>query len=314
MSSSQPQPFALRNPDENRRLPFGPDVKPVASLTETYRPQQLSEMVGQGLVVKRLQDFLDAPHSTAFLFEGPTGVGKTTAALCLAAELGAVEYGGLHRIDSGMQDAEAVATSLDNLRYTPMLGSGWKVVIVDEADYMSPKAQQLWLSALEDLPPRSLIIFTTNKTEKFADRFLDRCERFAFQANGAMLLQDAQALINLIWTREGRTDRAPNVAELPGLLDANKQLSFRRVVRALEPLVRSTRPADPAPSVPETPPPPTNRVRTPATLLNSIDWHAIADEWRGGKSFAEIGRRLGIPSSTVIGRLTRIGVDFGSRT
>ena len=84
----------------------------------------------------------------------------------LTAPLGAVEFGGLEVVKSGTQDAETVERVLKGLRYTPMCGSGWKVVVCDEADLMSPKAGQLWLSALEDLPPKSVIVFTTNQDRK----------------------------------------------------------------------------------------------------------------------------------------------------
>src|SRR5436309_3046629 len=104
--------FRLAIPTPPPRLPMGdPGPEPLA-LTEQYRPRTLAEMVGQGAAVWQLQTFLECPHSTAFLFEGPTGNGKTTAALCLAAELGAVEFGGLELIKSGTQDAEAVECAL----------------------------------------------------------------------------------------------------------------------------------------------------------------------------------------------------------
>jgi hypothetical protein len=231
--------YRLAQPDTTRSLPFGKLDKTPVALTEKHRPKDLASVVGQGAIVFQLAEFADAPHSAVFLFEGPTGVGKTTTALALAAELGAVEYGGLHQIKSGTQDAEAVEQILDSLRFTPMLGSGWKVVIVDEADYMSPKASQLWLSALEDLPPYSVVIFTTNHPEKFTPRFLDRCERFKFQSDPGLLRQDAQALANAIWADEtGRSD-APNVAGLD--IVAGDAISFRRVVRALEPLIRQAK-------------------------------------------------------------------------
>lgn len=247
--ATETRAFHLTIPQAQPRLRLTGQAATPAALTEKYRPCLLAEMVGQGEAVYRLLDFLEAPHSGAFLLEGPTGVGKTTAALCLAAELGAVEFGGLERINSGMQDAEAVEAALAGLRYTPMLGSGWKVVVVDEADYMSQKAQQLWLSALEDLPPRSVVVFTTNRADKFPDRFLDRCERLAFRADAPMLLQDAQALVDDVWRREGRPDSPPDVAGLEGIVDGEGRLSFRRVLRALEPMLR--RPV--APRVAEAP-------------------------------------------------------------
>ncbi len=228
--------FQLSQPATQRRFKLSAD-KPVASLSERYRPATLAMMVGQGPTVFRLESFLETPYSAAFLFEGPTGVGKTTAALAVAAELGAVEFGGLEIVKSGTQDAETVERVIDGFRFAPMLGSGWKVAIVDEADYMSVKAAQIWLSALEDLPSKTLVIFTTNDASKFKDRFLDRCERFAFDAEATVHTQDAQALADDVWTKEtGGTD-SPKVATMPGVVNASGQISYRRVIRALEPLI-----------------------------------------------------------------------------
>jgi MoxR-like ATPase len=232
--------FQLNAPEGPRpTLPFKSPDAGLRSLTERRRPRALSEMVGQGEAVWQLLSFLEAPYATAFLFEGPTGVGKTTAALAVAAELGAVE------------------DSLRSLHFTPMLGSGWKVVIVDEADFMSPKAAHLWLSALEDLPPRSVVIFTTNSSTKFPDRFLDRCQRIRFEADAVTHARDAQCLIDHVWAEEtGRREApAPKLESLKGAVDPCGQLSYRRVIRMLEPLIAASRAGRQATSQPEGPRP-----------------------------------------------------------
>ena len=48
------------------------------------------------------------------------------------------------------------------LSFRPMLGSGWKVLVCNEADRMTTSAETIWLDALEGLPPKSVIVFTTN--------------------------------------------------------------------------------------------------------------------------------------------------------
>ena len=273
------------------------------SLTEKYRPRTLAELVGQGCAVFRLETFLEAPYSTAFLFTGPTGVGKTTAALCLAAELGAVEFGGLDIIKSGAQDAEAVLAALDNLRFTPMLGSGWKVVIVDEADYMSPKAAQVWLSALEDLPPRSIIVFTTNKPDKFPDRFLDRCEHVPFESSGTTHMQDAQALVTEVWVQETGGDDTPRVEDLAGLIDADGQISYRRVLRALEPVLTARK----ATRQPTSSSPPD---RTRPAGPTGTDPAALATRYRAGEELTAIAKSIGLSWNKVHVILSQQGVEF----
>ena len=121
-------------------------------------------MVGQGAAVHQLQSFVDAPAPKAFLFAGPTGVGKTTAARALGNDLGVSADWGLTVLKSAEADGAAVDDALRALRHSCPFGSGWRLVLVDEADLMTPKAAHLWLSALEDLPPRSVVVFTTNPT------------------------------------------------------------------------------------------------------------------------------------------------------
>jgi Rad3-related DNA helicase len=82
------------------------------SLTERYRPTSLDAIWGQDAVVKVLRKFAANPYSTAFIFEGETGTGKTSAALALASamgcDLGQKEFGGVQAIASGEQSADTV--------------------------------------------------------------------------------------------------------------------------------------------------------------------------------------------------------------
>lgn len=213
------------------------------SLTERHRPRTLDAVVGQGPTVWALKSFVEVPYSGAFLFCGPTGTGKTSAASALAADLGVSvvdgAFGGYFRLDSGQQTADSVRDVLRLIRSTPMVGSGWRLVQVEEADRMGSEAvRNLWLSAVEDLPPRCVVVFTSNHPDKLEQRLIDRCERLDFGADPDLLAQDAQALIDSVWQAEtGRSD-SPRLADLRGVV-LNGQISFRRVVAALEPLLRS---------------------------------------------------------------------------
>lgn len=222
------------------RLKLAAEPPPALALTEKYRPRLLADLFGQGAAAYQLQSFAEVPYPTAFLFHGDTGTGKTSAALALGNELGVNPDWSLTRIASGTMDAEAAEVALKGLRYAAP-GGGWKLVVVDEADLMSPKAKQLWLSILEDLPARSVIAFTTNHLEKFEQRFRDRCEVVRFESAAPLLMQDARALAAKLWRAEGFPGPTLNVATLPSLVE-NGRLSFRRVVQALQ-SARHSRPA-----------------------------------------------------------------------
>jgi DNA polymerase III delta prime subunit len=132
--------------------------------------------------------FAANPYPTAFIFEGETGTGKTSAALALAVALGCdlsqKEFGGVQAIASGEQSADTVREAYRQMFNTPWHGSGWKVVIVNEADRMARPAETIWLDVLEAIPARTVIIFTTNEAARLSQRFLDRCTRLAFESDG----------------------------------------------------------------------------------------------------------------------------------
>ena len=207
-------------------------------LTEKYRPLSLDAIWGQESVVKVLTKFASQPYSTSMLFEGPTGTGKTSAALALAAALGCdlqqQEFGGVQTIASGEQSADAVRETCRLMWNTPMYGSGWKVVIVNEADRMHPAAETVWLDRLESLPPRTVVIFTTNYTSRLSQRFMDRCTRLAFESNADALRASATQFAAALWRAE--TGKQPDPARIQQIVQATESeghLSFRRLVQAL---------------------------------------------------------------------------------
>jgi hypothetical protein len=247
-----PASFKLGGPELTPRFKFSATIADIR-LDEKYRPTTLSEVIGQGAAVFQLETFLDAPHSTAFLFEGESGVGKSSMARALANDLGVDRDWGFDWIESAKGDMEAVERSLKMLRHVAP-GSGWKLILVDEADLMTPKASHLWLSALENLPPKSIVVFTTNRPSHFPDRFLDRCERLRFESNGANLKQDAQTIVDGIWRKETGSDDAPSVDDLPNTINANGVISFRRAVLALGPMLRAKQMMAPKPPKAVVPP------------------------------------------------------------
>ena len=217
----------------------------MSALHARHRPRTLADLRGQSYAVGALGDFAAAPHPTAFLFAGPTGVGKSSAAAALANELGCVvdeqEWGGYYVVPSGQQSIERMRDVYENARKVPMVGSGWKVIVVEEADRASDAVQHFLLTALEELPPRCVYVFTTNDPHKIPQRLRDRMERIDFDGDGATLAADADELIRSIWRDESGVGPAPTMADLPTALDDHGRISFRRVVGALGPILRDRR-------------------------------------------------------------------------
>ncbi len=229
------------------------------SLCEKYRPEALSDLRGHPLFVRQLQSFCRKPSSMAFIFSGPAGCGKTSAAYAIARELGCdmsvkpLATGGCFEVASGELTADTVREMFKStLCYRPFFGTGWKVLICNEADAMSKAASVIFLDVLEHLPEKCVVIFTTNNPENFESRLKQRCECHAFKTpvRGFDMPESAaeaaaQQLIDDVWQKELGHNHSPRLSDLDGWKE-NGNLSFRSVLAALEPLIRLQREDDEA--------------------------------------------------------------------
>ncbi len=181
-----------------------------ASLSEKYRPHRFADFVGLDKVKKVLAKFADAPFpNAAFLFVGPSGTGKTTMALALCEAI----RGELHHIPSQNCNVSTVEDVTRQCHYVPRSNS-LHVVLVDEADVMTPQAQLAFLSKLDGtaFPPQTVFIFTCNDTERLQTRFLSRCMTLQFSSHG--MATDAATMLERIWKQEAGDAPAPNFARI----------------------------------------------------------------------------------------------------
>jgi DNA polymerase III delta prime subunit len=238
--------FALR-----RKAPAGPvtitlpvrrEAGPLQNLLIKYRPMSLAHVVGQSAATCQLATFARAPYPTAFIFHGPTGVGKSCTARAFAFDLGCdqtyEDMGGINEIPSGKQDGKAVQDLLRSLSLRPLYGNGWKVAVVNEADYMTAQAEAIWLDGLEHLPPKTVIVFTTNNLHKMTDRLMGRCEVIGFSGDSPELIAGMQSLARAIWKAETGSEPESLPNDL-GLMDRDESVySVRLAVQEIQPLIR----------------------------------------------------------------------------
>jgi replication-associated recombination protein RarA len=180
------------------------------NLARKYRPRTLADIRGQAAAVRILKRFaqsaVDDATPAAFLFHGPSGVGKSATAWALADALGCdpddPDMSGISEIPSGQQDGAAVRQLLDSLRLRPLLGSGWKVAIINEADNMTTQAEAIWLDGLEKLPRKTVVIFTTNNTGRLSGRLATRCHEIEFEGCPKKLRRSIVDLARDVWHEE----------------------------------------------------------------------------------------------------------------
>jgi DNA polymerase III gamma/tau subunit len=179
------------------------------SLSEKYRPRTVAEFVGLDKPKRILAKFASAPYPSAWLFVGPSGVGKTSMAQALCSDI----KGELTHIPSQKCNAQAIEEACYHCHFVPLTG-GMHVVLIDEADRMTPAAQLALLSKLDAtaFPPNTAFIFTCNSTEGLEPRFLSRCRVIEFSSYG--MANEIAAYLDNVWHAEGGNGDGPDLARL----------------------------------------------------------------------------------------------------
>ena len=181
------------------------------NLVDKYRPRRLSQVIGQDKIIKQLRAVIGRSgyDGGALWIEGPTGTGKTSIAQAIATELdcepGSVFY---EELDGDKCNVESVRALDDKAMRSGhgLFREQWRVVIVNESHSMTARAVQAWLTLLERLPDKWLVIFTTTEDSSglfggFSTPFLDRCLCFRLTNQG--LCEKFARLAHRIATREG---------------------------------------------------------------------------------------------------------------
>ncbi|MDT8435964.1 MAG: DNA polymerase III subunit gamma/tau [Gemmatimonadota bacterium] len=177
------------------------------ALARRHRPRHFSELIGQDHVSRTLRAAVEEGRAAhAYLFCGPRGIGKTTAARVLAMALncearsagepcGTCEsceriWAGRTAVDVVEIDA-ASHRGVDDARdlreramYAPSDEDRHKIYIVDEAHMLTREAWNALLKILEEPPPRVIFVFATTEPQKIrqtAAPVLSRVQRFDFR-------------------------------------------------------------------------------------------------------------------------------------
>jgi DNA polymerase-3 subunit gamma/tau len=174
----------------------------VVSLYRTWRPRTFADLVGQDAVVRTLTSAIESGKlAHAYLFSGPRGSGKTSAAKILARCINCVA-GPTAMPDNTCENCLAIlaGTALDVLEIDAASNRGideiralreavkfapatmrMKVYIVDEAHMLTKEGANAFLKTLEEPPPHAVFILATTEPEKLPVTILSRCQRYAFR-------------------------------------------------------------------------------------------------------------------------------------
>jgi replication factor C small subunit len=145
---------------------------------EKYRPKTVDGYVfrddHQKQQVKSWIQNKSIPH---LLFSGSAGIGKTTLAKILIHELGIEDYDVLEINASRTNSVDDVRDKITN--FVQMIPFGpFKVVLLDEADYLSPNAQAALRGVMEEYSQTSRFILTCNYPNRIIPALHSRCQGF----------------------------------------------------------------------------------------------------------------------------------------
>ena len=145
---------------------------------EQYRPKDIDGYVfrdeAQREQVKQWIKEGTIPH---LLFSGAAGIGKTTLAKILINALGIDTYDVLEINASRENNVDNVRNNITNFVSTMPFGS-FKIVLLDEADYLSPNAQAALRGVMEEYSQTARFILTCNYPHKIIPALHSRCQGF----------------------------------------------------------------------------------------------------------------------------------------
>ena len=146
--------------------------------TEKYRPDTLDGYVFRDDAQKhQVEGWIASGMIPHLLFSGAPGVGKTTLAKILINQLGINEYDVLEINASRENSVESVREKITNFVATMPFGE-FKIVLLDEADYISPNGQAALRGVMETYASTARFVLTCNYPNKVIPALHSRCQGF----------------------------------------------------------------------------------------------------------------------------------------
>ena len=203
-----------------------------APLAERLRPQKLDDYIGQEHLVGRdgvFRRFIESKNIPSFILWGPPGVGKTTLAKIVAAELGRPFYT-LSAVTSGVKEVREV---IETAKRQQFFNSATPLLFIDEIHRFNKSQQDSLLGAVEKGDVVLIGATTENPSFEVITPLLSRCQVYILKSMGDEQLQE---LLNRALTTDEELKKRNIVVEQTEALfgfaggDARKLLNILDII------------------------------------------------------------------------------------
>lgn len=197
---------------------------------EKYRPATVKDSIIPERLKLPFQEYVNQKNIPNLLLTGSAGVGKTTIAKAMCNEVGC-DYMVLNGSDENGVDT--IRFKVKNYASSMSFSGGRKVIIIDEADYLTPNAQAILRNAIEEFSINCSFIFTCNYKSKIIEPIHSRCAVIDFTLKNEEKTKMASAFFKRI---ESILDSEKVEYDAKVIVEVVKKHfpDFRRVINELQ--------------------------------------------------------------------------------
>lgn len=182
----------------------GRDSSPNLPWVEKYRPQSLDELISHKEIIHTIQRFIQEDRLPHLLFYGPPGTGKTSTILACAKQLYSPREFNSMVLELNASDDRGIGIVrgpiLSFASTRTIFSSGFKLIILDEAEAMTNDAQNALRRVIEKFTENTRFCLICNYLSHIIPALQSRCTRFRF---GPLTPDQMQSRVDYVVQQEG---------------------------------------------------------------------------------------------------------------
>ena len=163
--------------------------------TEKYRPQKVADCILPESIKSAFQEYVNQKNIPNLLLTGGPGVGKTTIAKAMCNEVGC-DFMVINGSDE--RGIDVLRTKIKIYASSMSFSGGRKVVIIDEADYLTADTQAAMRAAIEEFASNCSFIFTCNYKARLIEAIHSRCSVIEFKIKNGNKVKMAAGFLKRI--------------------------------------------------------------------------------------------------------------------